>query len=102
MDAYTAERKQILEAFGLKLANRREAIHTDTGKVVSQEEFGKKANIHRNEIGLLERGRRQPGLLTLLILAKALGVSLAELTEDLPDPQERQPRRPRRGSAAGR
>ncbi len=102
MDAYTAERKQILEAFGLKLANRREAIHTDTGKVVSQEDLGKKANIHRNEIGLLERGRRQPGLLTLLILAKALGVSLAELTKDLPDPQERQPRRPRRGSTAGR
>jgi transcriptional regulator with XRE-family HTH domain len=102
VDAYKAERKQILEAFGLKLAKRREGIPTETGKVVSQEELGKRANIHRNEIGLLERGQRQPGLLTLLILAKVLDVSLVELTEDLPDPQERQPRRPRRGSPAAR
>jgi transcriptional regulator with XRE-family HTH domain len=84
MDSYDAERARILHEFGLNLARLRE-IGT------SQEKVAKKANLHRTEIGCLERGEREPGLLTLLILADALGVSLDRLAQDLPVPRERRP-----------
>ncbi len=91
MDAYKAERGRILREFGLNLAKLR-------GPDVSQEAFARKASMHRNEIGYLERGEREPGLLTLLILARTLGVSPDQLVEDLPVPKERRPPRPKRSS----
>ena len=39
------------------------------------------AQLHRTYIGGLERGERNPTLLTLVKLANALGISMAELTE---------------------
>ncbi len=46
---------------------------------LSQEELGFRASLHRTEIGLLERGEREPKLNTLVKLTGALGVSLNEL-----------------------
>jgi transcriptional regulator with XRE-family HTH domain len=82
---YKPERDQILEQFGLKLAK----LRGDTG--LSQERFARKANVHRNEIGALERGEREPGLLMLLIIADATGVPLEHLTNDLAAPTARKP-----------
>jgi transcriptional regulator with XRE-family HTH domain len=82
---YEQERDRILREFGLNLAKLRP-------KGISQEGFARKAGVHRNEIGALERGEREPGLLMLLILTKATGVSVERLVQDLPIPAERKPR----------
>jgi transcriptional regulator with XRE-family HTH domain len=83
--SYKPERDRILEQFGLKLAK----LRGDTG--LSQERFARKANVHRNEIGALERGEREPGLLMLLIIADATGVPLTHLMKDLAVPRARKP-----------
>ncbi|MBA3353011.1 MAG: helix-turn-helix transcriptional regulator [Blastocatellia bacterium] len=46
---------------------------------MSQERLGELAGCHRNYIGLLESGRRNPSYLRLTHIASALRVSLSEL-----------------------
>ncbi|MCW3056286.1 MAG: transcriptional regulator, family [Solirubrobacterales bacterium] len=46
---------------------------------ISQEELGFRSGVHRNYIGGVERGERQPTVRTLATLADALGVPLSEL-----------------------
>lgn len=48
---------------------------------LSQERLGYLAVLHRTEISLLERGRREPRLGTIVKLASALEVSLNMLIE---------------------
>jgi len=48
---------------------------------LSQERLGYLAILHRTEISLLERGRREPRLGTIVKLASALKVSLNMLIE---------------------
>jgi hypothetical protein len=87
--AYAAERARILQAFGANLRATREATSH------SQEAM---ARIHRTEVSLMERGRTEPRLLNLLILAGALSVGPALLLEGLPVPQERRsPNYPKNG-----
>jgi transcriptional regulator with XRE-family HTH domain len=82
-DAHAAERAQLLRAFGEKLRAERERRN------VSQETLADIADIHRTHFGALERGRREPGLAMLLILANGLEVPAAVLLEGLPVPTER-------------
>lgn len=74
--------------FAVTLRGRRE------DKFRSQETFAEHAHLHRTTIGGLEQGRTDPRLSTLLIVADALGVSIAELVSDLPVPRERKPAPP--------
>lgn len=46
---------------------------------ISQEELGSRSSMHRTEVGLLERERRDPRLATIVKLARALGISPAQL-----------------------
>lgn len=46
---------------------------------LSQEELGFRASLHRSEVGLLERARREPRLNTIIKLADALEISRGEL-----------------------
>jgi len=46
---------------------------------ISQEEVGFRAELHRTEVGLLERGARVSRIDTLIKLATALGVDAGEL-----------------------
>lgn len=46
---------------------------------ISQEALGMLTSLHRTEIGMLERGVREPRLGTILKLAGALSVSVEEL-----------------------
>jgi transcriptional regulator with XRE-family HTH domain len=46
---------------------------------VSQEELGFESGYHRTYISMLERGKMNPSLRTLLSLAKALNISAAEI-----------------------
>ncbi len=82
-DAYRAERARVLSVFGENLRALRKRRN------LAQERLAEVADLHRNEIGVLERGQGEPGLLTLLILADALGVPLKGLTEGVPVPRER-------------
>lgn len=48
---------------------------------VSQEELGDRTGLHRNYIGQIERGERNPTATALIAIARALSVSLSELVE---------------------
>lgn len=50
---------------------------------LSQEQLGLLADLHRTEIGLLERGARVPRIDTLLKLAAALDIDPTELLEGI-------------------
>jgi len=83
--AYEAERSRLLLAFGRKLRAERERQR------LSQESLADLASVHRTHLGALERGRREPGLSMLLILAHTLGVKPGALLDGLPVPAERKP-----------
>ena len=46
---------------------------------ISQEELGLRTGVHRNYIGGIERGERNPSVTTVAILANELGVTMSEL-----------------------
>jgi transcriptional regulator with XRE-family HTH domain len=50
---------------------------------MSQEQVGLRAQLHRTEIGLLERGARVPRIDTLVKIAAALNVAPAELLKGI-------------------
>lgn len=62
-------------AFGLVLKTIREE------KGISQETLALDADLDRTFISLLERGRRQPSLSSILALARSLGVPPEELVQ---------------------
>jgi DNA-binding XRE family transcriptional regulator len=86
---YTEERAAILRDFGIKVARLR-------AEFGSQEAFAHtdRVRLHRNAIGIIERGECEPGLLTLLILADAFeDNSFWELLKSLAVPRQRRLRR---------
>lgn len=66
-----------LMAFGLNLKLKRVALG------LSQKEFADLIGLHRTFVGQLERGHRGVNIIQLPLIAKALGVRLADL---LPEP----------------
>jgi transcriptional regulator with XRE-family HTH domain len=46
---------------------------------ISQEELGLRTGVHRNYIGGIERGERNPSVTTVAVLAEELGVKMSEL-----------------------
>jgi transcriptional regulator with XRE-family HTH domain len=52
-------------------------------KKISQEKLALMTGLDRTYISLLERGMRQPTLKTMLLLARALGVSSGQLITDV-------------------
>ena len=69
--------RDVRERFGQRIRDLRHA-----GRL-SQEELAHRAGIHPTYVGGIERGERNPALINIARLAKALGVTLAELFEDL-------------------
>jgi transcriptional regulator with XRE-family HTH domain len=74
------KRERTLKAFGAQLAQLRR------GTEMTQEQLAERAGMHPNYVGDLERGQRNPTLITLLSLAKALDTSVAELVRPV-DPR---------------
>ncbi len=71
--------------FGAVLRRRREQAG------LSQEALAATAGLHRNTVGLLERGERVPTLVVVQQVATALGVTMAVLVgeaEREPDPDD--------------
>ena len=50
---------------------------------ISQESLAELARVHRTYIGMVERGEKAVTIVTLLKLAKALGVTPADLLEEI-------------------
>jgi transcriptional regulator with XRE-family HTH domain len=50
---------------------------------MTQEALGHRADFHPTEVNRIERGRRNPGLVTIVKLAKALDVPAGELLHGL-------------------
>ncbi len=50
---------------------------------LTQEALGHRANFHPTEVNRIERGRRNPGLLTIVKLAKALDIPAGDLLAGL-------------------
>lgn len=48
---------------------------------LSQEELGHRCGLHRTEISLLERAARDPRLMTIVRLSRALGIGPSELLD---------------------
>lgn len=65
--------KTIRNKFGEKVRELRRA------RGLSQEELAFRAGIHRNYLGGIERGERNPALDNISAIAKALGVDPSEL-----------------------
>jgi transcriptional regulator with XRE-family HTH domain len=64
---------EVLILFGKKVRELR------TKQKLSQTALAEKSGLHANYIGMIERGERNPSLINIDKLAKALGLSLAEL-----------------------
>jgi HTH-type transcriptional regulator, competence development regulator len=72
----SGERERALKKFGKALADRR---HRNK---MTQEQLAQTSGLHANYIGDLERGERNPTLLTLLALAKGMRCRPSELVRD--------------------
>lgn len=46
---------------------------------LTQEQFAKNCGLHKNYIGMVERGERNPSLLNIEVIAKGLKISISEL-----------------------
>jgi len=68
-----AESSNLLPDLGNALRDAR------TDGRLSQEELGLRTGVHRNYIGGIERGERNPSVTTIATLADALDLKLSEL-----------------------
>lgn len=68
---------ETLIRFGSRLRELRTALE------LSQEAFADKCGLDRTYISGIERGKRNVSLLNIETLAKALGISISELTRGL-------------------
>lgn len=70
------EKKASLVRFGLSVREFRNRVG------ISQEELADRTEIHRTYIGGIERGERNPTLLMIARISKALGISAAQLIKN--------------------
>jgi transcriptional regulator with XRE-family HTH domain len=70
-------RASILQRFGSRVRQLRQA------RGLSQEAFADKCGLDRTYISGIERGKRNVALRNIESIARALGVSIAELSEGL-------------------
>jgi transcriptional regulator with XRE-family HTH domain len=64
---------EILTQFGKRVKELR------SEKKLTQEQFAQKTGLHKNYIGMVERGERNPSLINIQVIAKGLEISISEL-----------------------
>jgi transcriptional regulator with XRE-family HTH domain len=69
--------RQLLASFGELVRSKRQA------QQLSQEEFADLVGVHRTYIGMIERAEKNITLLNIAKIAKALNVSISDLTQGL-------------------
>jgi transcriptional regulator with XRE-family HTH domain len=69
-------REDVLRHLGLRIRGLREKTN------LSQEALGQIAGLHRTYIGAIERGERNPSVLSLKKIADALNVTLGDLFDE--------------------
>jgi transcriptional regulator with XRE-family HTH domain len=67
----------VQQALGRRIRQLREK------KGWSQEDFAARSGLHRTFVGNIERGLKNTTILTLMMISKALGISVAELLRGL-------------------
>ena len=67
---------EVLRRLGIRIRALREQAK------ISQEELGHLAKLHRTYIGAIERGERNPSVLSLKKIADALNVKLGDLFDE--------------------
>jgi len=72
-----SKKRDICLAFGRTVRKLRESLE------VSQEDLADRVEIHRTYMGGIERGERNPTLVTIKKIANALGVSPKKLMDGL-------------------
>ena len=70
-------RDRDLHRFGASLRVFREQLE------LSQEALADRAGVHRTYLSGIERGQRNPSLVNLVRLARALGISVSDLMREL-------------------
>ena len=70
-------RDKTIKKLGLKIRQMREAA------ALSQESLAEKANLDVTYVSGIERGLRNPSVLTLLALAEGLNTTASKLLEDI-------------------
>jgi transcriptional regulator with XRE-family HTH domain len=69
--------------FTAPLASLGYAVHLQRARLrISQDQTAKRAGMHRNYVGAIERGEINPTYETLLRLAEGLGVPLHKLVQE--------------------
>lgn len=68
-----------MSELGKRLGQRIRELRTQGAKRWSQQDLARRARITPSYLSMIERGQRTPNLDTLTIVAKALGVPVAEL-----------------------
>lgn len=68
-------KREVLVKFGQKVRERRHELN------LSQEELAGKAGVHRTYVGMIERAEKNITLTNIEKIAKALGLSLDEITK---------------------
>ncbi len=61
----------------IKFGQRIRALRKERG--LNQEQLADLTGFHRNYIGMIERGERNPSLINIEVFAKAFDLSLSEL-----------------------
>jgi transcriptional regulator with XRE-family HTH domain len=72
-----AKRHPVLTAFGLNVRRQREA------RALTQEVLAEKADLHPTYISGIERGIRNPSVLSIAKIARAMGISLSQLMKGI-------------------
>jgi len=67
---------------GRLFAQRLRELRDQAG--ISQEKLAEKANLHRNTVGIIERGQQVPTLDVICKLAHALGMKPYQLIDHIP------------------
>lgn len=66
-------KEDILHQFGNRVKELR------TQNKITQEQFAQKTGLHKNYIGMVERGERNPSLINIQIIASGLDISISDL-----------------------